>query len=93
MKYLLSPKNSTRSHGTEDVIFTFKNRCSQDLWMGAQGMSDSRPTFVFNGINFHSPNNGGWYLPAGGENSVAVPFDFMAGRLILISKNCHPYFC
>ena len=44
-------------------------------------MSDSRPTFVFNGINFHSPNNGGWHLPAGSENSVSVPFDFMAGRL------------
>jgi len=73
-------KNHTRNGGTEDVVFTFKNRCSQDLWMGAQGMSDSRPTFVFNGINFHSPNNGGWFLPAGGENSVSVPFDFMAGR-------------
>ena len=45
-------------------------------------MSESRPTFVFNGINFHSPNNGGWHLPAGSENSVAVPFDFMAGRLV-----------
>ena len=44
-------------------------------------MSDSRPTFNFNGINFHSPNNGGWHLPAGSENSVSVPFDFMAGRL------------
>ena len=29
----------------------------------------------------NSPNNGGWHLPAGSENSVSVPFDFMAGRL------------
>ena len=51
------------------------------IYFNIQGMSDSRPTFVFNGINFHSPNNGGWHLPAGSENSVSVPFDFMAGRL------------
>merc|ERR1712002_1372626 len=68
------------SNGTADVVFTFKNRCSQNLWMGAQGMSNSRPSFQFNGLNFFAPNNGGWELPAGSQNSVSVPYDFSAGR-------------
>ena len=70
----------SNSNGTSDVVFTFINRCSQDLWMGAQGMSNSRPSFVFNGLNFYAPNNGGWELPSGSQNSVSVPFDFQAGR-------------
>ena len=29
-----------------------------------------------------APNNGGWELPSGAQNSVSVPFDFAAGRLL-----------
>jgi len=76
----LSVVAATASNGTADVVFTFKNRCSQNLWMGAQGMSNVRPSFQFNGLNFFAPNNGGWELPAGSQNSVSVPYDFSAGR-------------
>merc|ERR1712013_981051 len=55
----LSVVAATASNGTADVVFTFKNRCSQNLWMGAQGMSNVRPSFQFNGLNFFAPNNGG----------------------------------
>ena len=55
-----------------DVVFTITNQCTQDLWIGADGRSESRPTFVFNGLNFHTPNNGGWKLAAGsGQEQVA----------------------
>jgi len=64
----------------DDVIFTFQNLCSQDLWMGATGRSNSRPSFEFLGDKYYAPNNGGWKLPAGTQNSVSVPHDFTAGR-------------
>jgi len=70
-------RNRTK-HG--DVVFTFENQCSQDLWMGAQGRSKSKPSFVFNGQKIFAPNNGGWELPAGSSSSVSVPHDFHAGR-------------
>jgi len=67
---------TARSAGGDEpllpVTFTFKNQCSQKLWMGALGRSKSRPNFI--------PNHGGWELPAGAENSVDVPYDFYAGR-------------
>lgn len=63
-----------------DVVFTITNQCTQDLWIGADGRSESRPTFVFNGLNFHTPNNGGWKLAAGRNSTTSVPYDFTAAR-------------
>jgi len=80
LSIFLLVKAQSAPNGTADVVFTFINRCSQPLWMGAQGLSDSRPSFIFNGMNVFAPNNGGWELPSGAQNSVSVPFDFAAGR-------------
>merc|ERR1711875_107000 len=66
---------------TRDVTFTFKNRCSQDLWMGAL------VSFI--------PNKGGWKLSKRTQNSVSVPPDFSGrfwartGRTGTVGKDFH----
>merc|ERR1711942_183987 len=76
----VSNRTARSTEGDDDVIFTFENHCPQTLLMGAQGRSDSRPSFVFHGRNYFAPNKGGWELKAGRKNSVYVPHDFKSGR-------------